>query len=158
MLNNIELTDADWINLQECSICTMRFSSTMAWAFPFCKAGIPHERMSSSEQIERQRLLAETPEKATASFVIPAMKLYAPSMLKMTFNESDLPDVMPDIKTITLTRERYKMFKNHYAIFGHFIGNVIGKHDFSMKDLFDFARKAWEIEEAEFDKWIVERD
>jgi hypothetical protein len=129
------------ISLLECDICGKRFSSSMVWAWPFCSAGIPHEGMTSDEQIRRQKLLAETPEKATASFMMPLLKLYGPTHLKVNWVEQTLPDV-PNIPEVRLPKEKFQMFSDNYKIMGEFIGSILGKHNWCLLDILDYCKKA----------------
>lgn len=132
------------IEILECDICGVRFSTSMTGAWPFCSAGIPHEYMTAREQQRRQKLLAETPEKATASFVFPFMKLYGPTVEGI--EEQSLPD-MPNLEIVNLPKDRCKQFADYYKIQGMFIGNVLGKHNWSMNDLINYSMKAWPEQE-----------
>lgn len=129
------------ISLLECDICGYRLSASMEWAWPFCSAGIPHENMTAEEQQRRQKLLASTPEKATASFVEPLMKLYGPEMLKHSWEDSALPEY--DLPIVQIPRARYKEWADHYKIMGQFIGNILGKHAFNLMDITSFSKIAW---------------
>jgi hypothetical protein len=130
------------IVLLDCDVCGARFSSSMEWAWPFCSAGIPHEKMDSKEQIRRQELLAKTPEKATASFVEPILRLYGPYHMKVSWEENGLPEY-PDRQYVTLTTEKMKQFSDDYKIAGAFIGNILGKHNWCKLDLVNYAMRAW---------------
>lgn len=144
-LEPITIKHAEFIDFVQCSICWQKFSSSMEWAWPFCSAGIPHEQMDSREQIRRQKLLAETPEKATASYVMPMLKLYGPTNLKAKWEEEALPSMPPTLERVILLKENFKRFSDQYKVMGVFIGNILGKHDWSMLELLNYSKR-WLME------------
>ena len=126
----------------ECSICKTIFSSSMEGAWPFCSAGIPHEKIDSQEQQRRRSLLTNVPEKATGAFVNEIFKLYGPHQLKYSWKDSDLPS-FPELETVTLTKEKMREFSDRYKIACEFIGSILGKSDFTFIDLISFSKLAW---------------
>lgn len=130
------------IELLECDICHSRFSATMTWAWPFCLAGIPHQRMESKKQLKYLSLLEHTPERPTNQLVHQALKLYGPTMLSISCEETNIPN-MPNLPTITLTREKLREWSDRYKIMGEFIGNVIGKRNWGFHDLIEYSKR-WE--------------
>ena len=134
------------INLVECDVCGARFSDSMLFAWPFCAAGIPHARMDSKDQQRYAALLEKTPERAANRLAHEALKLYGPSRLSVSWESGNLPTT-PSLPTVTLHKEVLKKFSDQYKIMGEFIGNVLGKRNWSLDDLITYSRR-WELPNA----------
>ena len=130
------------MSLLECDRCHERFSSSMIWAWPFCKADIPHIKMTSKEQLRRKELLSKTPEEATTFYIEKMIELYGTSQLSVSWKNNDLSK-HPPVMDVRTPIDTYKRFSDNYKVAGVFIGNVLGKHNWAMLDLFDYSQKAW---------------
>ena len=128
-----------WIHLLECDICGQRFSSTMKTAWPFCSASIPHKRMESKEQISIVEKLKAVGDRPFNDYIRPAMELKSTGH-SVSWLEEALPSML-DIQEVRLMRETFARFRDHYFIQGYFIGNVLGKYNWSMLDLIEFSLK-----------------
>jgi len=128
------------IDIVECDVCGQRFSANMIFAWPFCETGVPHGRIKSNEQLKYRELLLSSKESPDLSY-IPKLHGYPPSSLNKIC-AAVVPPVV-DKPTVVLPREMYIEISDWYKTAGLFIGNVLGKHNWTTKDLIDYSLEHW---------------
>lgn len=130
-----------WLNIVECDICSQRFSAERIGSWPFCAAGLPHENVSSEEQIARRKKLIAVGDPPEIDFIRPAIQLLPTS--GVDWFDDALPSMPPQLFEVRLRKDKFKKFRNSYFIMGYFIGNVLGKYNWSILDLIRYSMRNW---------------
>jgi hypothetical protein len=124
--------------IMECDICGKRFTAGAAFNWPLCSAGVPHKKMTSDKQQEIKEALCNTCfcpkiEETTTEIIEKDIELYPyPERAWVSF---DLPKIETSLQTVSVTKDRYIEFRNKFVVMGEFIGSILGKKNWSTRDL-----------------------
>jgi hypothetical protein len=124
--------------IMECDICGSRFTAGASYNWPLCCAGIPHDKMTSDKQKEIREALCETclcfkRQDINTDIIEKDIQLCPyPDRACVSFN---LPDIETSLQTVSVIKDKYIEFRNKFVVMGEFIGNILGKKNWSTRDL-----------------------
>lgn len=73
-------------------------------------------------------------------YVNKLLETYGKNLLKLSWEEQNLPD-FPNLPEVRIPKEKMQKWRDMYVTQGIFIGNILGKHNWSMLDLIDYSHR-----------------